>query len=324
MLDFASLPCPACGGLGRGLLATGEDMRSEVERLWAFHGRRLRPEIPPTGLMDRVVFSQPPPLRLAICAGCRTVLREPLTPGDAIAAAYAAEAPPDELLAALLQAQHRAYGAQVHRLTRLLGRVGSGLEVGSYVGAFLTAGRAAGWRFEGLDVNRRAADFARRRGFAVRTGTIEEVAARRRFDAVTFWNCFEQLPDPRAAATRARQLLAPGGILAVRVPNGAVYAALRRRLEGPLAGPAGVLLALNNLLSFPYRHGFTPASLQALLEATGFRVVRLLGDVLVPTADRWTRRWAALEERALKLLWRPVARLAPEAAPWIEAYARAA
>ena len=98
----------------------------------------------------------------------------------------------------------------------------------------------------------------------------------------------------------------------------------RGRLRGRLAAPTTTLLALNNLLTFPYRHGFTPASLARLLAASGFRVVHLRGDVLVRTADRWTRPWAALEERALKWLWRPGARLLPAHAPWIEAYARVA
>ena len=84
------------------------------------------------------------------------------------------------------------------------------------------------------------------------------------------------------------------------------------------------MLAHSNLLGFPYRHGFTPGSLARLLEATGFAVTRTWGDALVPIADRWTRPWAALEERAVKRALRLVARVAPDAAPWFEVYARAA
>ncbi|HEX9108358.1 MAG TPA: methyltransferase domain-containing protein [Longimicrobiales bacterium] len=316
------LPCPACGGRASTQLATREDVLEEVERLWAFHGRRLRPQVPPRQLMDRVVFSQDPALRLATCDGCGTVLREPREGPDAIARRYAAEQPDERLLASLFTAQRRAYGAQARRLTRVLGRAGSGLEVGSYVGAFLAAARAGGWRFEGVDVNPAAVAFACGKGMAARAGALEQVDGSRRFDAVAIWNCFEQLPDPRAAARQAAALLVPGGVLALRVPNGACYRALRRMLAGPLAAPAAALLALNNLLSFPYRHGFTPHSLQLLLRGTGLTPVRVLGDVLVPTADRWTRGWAALEERVLKGGWRAPARLVPAAAPWLELYAR--
>jgi hypothetical protein len=111
-------------------------------------------------------------------------------------------------------------------------------------------------------------------------------------------------------------------VLTVRVPNGAFYARTRARLAGPLGAAARLLLAHNNLLAFPYRFGFTVESLGRLLRATGFEVVRVYGDVLVPTADRWTRRWAALEERAVKGALRAVARAAPATAPWLEIYAR--
>ena len=79
------------------------------------------------------------------------------------------------------------------------------------------------------------------------------------------------------------------------------------------------MLAHNNLLALPYRHAFTRDSLEWLLDATGFRIERVTGDVLVPIADRWTRRWAAVEERAVKSLLRP---LRGWRAPWLEVYAR--
>ncbi|MEX2153650.1 MAG: hypothetical protein WD825_09950, partial [Gemmatimonadaceae bacterium] len=88
---------------------------------------------------------------------------------------------------------------------------------------------------------------------------------------------------------------------------------------GARGGPAPTIaigvLAHNNLLTFPYRFGFSPASLTRLLEDVGFRVVHIVPDVLVPIADEWTKRWAAVEERAIKPLTR-------RWAPWFEVYAR--
>ena len=49
---------------------------------------------------------------------------------------------------------------------------------------------------------------------------------------------------------------------------------------------AAALLAHNNLLGFPYRHGFTVAALTRLLESLGFEIVSTYGDTLVPIADR--------------------------------------
>jgi hypothetical protein len=300
-------------------------MRAEMEQLWEFHERRLAPGTPPRALADRVAFSQDPPLRLAQCRQCTLVYRNPRERAVELVEAYAAEMPDESTLRTLHGNQRRAYRAQVRRLERVLGRRGAGLEVGSYVGAFLAAARDAGWTFEGLDVNERAASFACAMGFRVTVGELHDIVGRR-FDTVAIWNCFDQLPDPRSAATTARALLNRGGVIAIRVPNGDAYATVRRALRGPLAGWARAVLAHNNLLGFPYRHGFTTRSLTRLLIDAGFGDIRFHGDVLVPIADRWTRRWARTEERAIKWLLRGAARsgrLRARISPWIEAYARA-
>ena len=98
----------------------------------------------------------------------------------------------------------------------------------------------------------------------------------------------------------ARGLLRRGGVFVVRVPNGAFYGRLRRCLSRGSrlrTVAARAVLAQNNLLTFPYRWGFTPAVADAVcFGESGFEVVRVRGDVLVPIADEWTRRWARWEE----------------------------
>jgi SAM-dependent methyltransferase len=318
--------CVVCGRADGEMLAGPEDIRAEVEALWAFHERRLRDGTPPAHLLDRVAFSQNPPLRVARCVGCGLVYRNPVERPTELRDTYARAEVEADVLRALHDTQRRAYRAQALRLTRARGRAGAGLEVGSYVGAFLAAARERGWRFEGVDVNRGTNVFTRSLGFRVVDGTIEEVAAERpdaRLDAVAIWNCLDQLADPRGAVRAARRLLAPGGVLAVRVPNGAFYAAWCRRLHGPAGALARALLAQNNLLAFPYRFGFTPAALGRLLAAEGFVVRRVVGDALVPIADEWTRPWAAAEERVVKGALRAAAHADAARAPWIEVYAAA-
>jgi hypothetical protein len=49
----------------------------------------------------------------------------------------------------------------------------------------------------------------------------------------------------------------------------------------------------------------TPADLvraTRLVERVGLRVEPVVGDVLVPIADAWTRPWARIEERIVKQL----------------------
>ena len=318
--------CIVCDGADVAELASAEAVRDEVEWLWAYHTRRLRPGTPPPYLMDRVAFSQRPPLRVVRCSACGLVYRNPVERPSELEEIYGEEAPTRAVMQALHDTQRASYAAQARRLTTVAGRRGTGIEVGSYVGAFLAASRDDGWKFAGVDVNECANQFTRSLGFDVHDGTIESLDRDRRADVVAIWNCLDQLADPAAAIRASRTHLASGGLLALRVPNGACYAALRPLLDSPIGAIARAWLAQNNLLGFPYRHGFTPASATQLVERLGFAVVRIVGDVLVPIADRWTRPWAALEERVIKRVGTAAARLTPgdrPLAPWFELYARA-
>lgn len=317
--------CAVCASAESDELLSADEAKAEIEMLWEYHSRRLRSGIPTVHLVDRVAFSQRPPLRLVRCSECGLVYRNPVERPTELAAIYEKDGPDGTVLQALHDTQRSAYEAQAARLTEIFGRRGSGIEVGSYVGAFLAAARDAGWQFSGVDVNADTNRFTRSLGFQVDDGTIESLDPERRADVVAFWNCLDQLPDPAAAIRAARAHLAPGGMLAIRVPNGACYAAFRPLLDSPIGAIAREWLAQNNLLGFPYRYGFTPTAATRLVERVGMRVEHVVGDVLVPIADRWTKRWAALEELIAKRVIGASARISRgdrPLAPWFELYAR--
>jgi 2-polyprenyl-3-methyl-5-hydroxy-6-metoxy-1,4-benzoquinol methylase len=323
--SYELTPCAVCASSNAQELVSAEDAKDEIEQLWEYHQKRLRPDIPTDHLMDRVAFSQRAPLRLVRCDDCGLVYRNPVERATEVAETYEEEGPGEPVLRALHDTQRSAYDAQASRLTEIFGRRGTGIEVGSYVGAFLAAARDAGWQFSGVDVNGQTNAFTRSLGFQVHDGTIESLDAERRVDVVAIWNCLDQLADPASAVRASRSHLTSGGMLAVRVPNGACYAAFRPLLRSPLAAVAREWLAQNNLLGFPYRYGFTPTALARLVERNGMRVEQVVGDVLVPIADRWTKRWAAVEERLVKRVIGAGARFSRgdmPLAPWFELYAR--
>jgi hypothetical protein len=317
--------CIVCDSAESDEVISADDAKDEIELLWEYHTKRLQPDVPAEHLMDRVAFSQRTPLRLVRCRECGLVYRNPMERAKELDEIYEKDGPEGTVLRALHETQRPAYDAQAARLTEFFGRRGSGIEVGSYVGAFLAAARDAGWQFSGVDVNADTNRFTRSLGFDVHDGTIESLDPERRADVVAFWNCLDQLPDPAAALRAARMHMHAGGMLAIRVPNGACYAAFRPLLGSAAAGIAREWLAQNNLLGFPYRFGFTPTSATRLVERLGMRVEHVVGDVLVPIADRWTRRWAALEERLIKRVIAIGAHASTgdkPLAPWFELYAR--
>lgn len=310
--------CPACAEQGHRVLADREAIKTELEVLWRFHLRRQRSDVPTEHLQDRTFFSQDPPLQLVECAGCQTVYRNPRESTRGMVETYASERPAAAVLQGLFEAHRASYRTQARLLTQIAGRAGTGLELGSYVGGFLAAASEHGWRFEGVDVNAYTNAFAREQGFSVGDGALEDVPAGRSYDAIAIWNVFDQLPDPRATLAAAATHLSAAGVLAIRVPNGACYARFHHAARQK--SPARLLLAYNNLLGFPYRQGFTPNSLRGMLERSGYKVLHLQTDTLVPVADAWTRWWAAWEERLVKGMLRVLP--LRDLAPWFEIYAR--
>lgn len=320
MTSYELTRCAVCGSAESSEVAGPDDIRREAELLWQFHMRRLSARTPPDRLVDRVAFSQELPWRVVQCRACGLVYRNPVERRELLHDTYAGDAPTRDVMSALHEAQRPAYRAQASRLTRVVGRRGSGLEVGSYVGAFLSAARESGWQFEGLDVNAQVNAFVRERSYTVHDGDLEHFRPERTFDAVAIWNTFDQVADPGSTTRAAFRLLRPDGVLAIRVPNGECYASWRSKLEGDnrvARSFALTVLAHNNLLTFPYRFGFSPRSLARLLQHHGFRVERVIKDALVKTADEWTRPWARIEERLIKPILKSFA-------PWFEMYARKA
>ena len=80
--------CVVCGHADADLIADADAIRREVEELWAYHERRLRPSTPPARLMDRVAFSEHPPLHVVRCRTCGLVYRNPIERRHELAEIY--------------------------------------------------------------------------------------------------------------------------------------------------------------------------------------------------------------------------------------------
>jgi 2-polyprenyl-3-methyl-5-hydroxy-6-metoxy-1,4-benzoquinol methylase len=318
MPTYEIAACPACRSSTFHTIADREEIKEELEALWQFHVRRMKTGAPIDQFFDRAIFSQAPPLQVVQCDACGTVFRNPREDADELVETYEQEEPDAEALRSLFDQQLEFFRPRVKKLTELNGNPGEVLEVGSYIGGFLRAAQAEGWRGTGVDVNAAANAFAREQGCNVIETTLADYEADARYDVVALWNCFDQLPDPHATLQKVAELVPDNGLTALRVPNGAFYAALRDR-NSTVVRP---FLAWNNIASFPYRHGFTAESLEMMLEQHGFRTEQVIADTLVPISGHWTRRWARLEEGILKAAMRIV--LPARVAPWLEVYARKA
>ncbi|MEW5768061.1 MAG: methyltransferase domain-containing protein [bacterium] len=95
------------------------------------------------------------------------------------------------------------------------------LDVGCSTGLFLQEAKAAGWDAYGIDISEEAAQYARRNyGLEVTAGKLNESKFEPAFfDAVTFWDSLEHVPDPYQDLLKAREILKPDGFIFISTPN---------------------------------------------------------------------------------------------------------
>ena len=152
------------------------------------------------------------------------------------------------------------------------------LDVGSYTGRFLSLATAAGYETEGIELNTRAADFASRQtGRPIHRAKAQELASEgRRFGVVSFIDVLEHIPKPAELVTQLQGLLAPGGVLVVKVPHGSMQR-LKERVRSLFHGSPKARLAANIgvMTRFVHVNHFTAGSLRRLLSGAGFAPVRV-------------------------------------------------
>jgi 2-polyprenyl-3-methyl-5-hydroxy-6-metoxy-1,4-benzoquinol methylase len=212
---------------------------------------------------------------------------------------------PAELLEAYASVEDPLYLAErenryltFRRAVRLLGpaRGRRLLDVGTYCGYFADVAREAGFAVEGLELSRWAAGHARGLGLVVHAEALADRArSGARYDVLTLWDVLEHFADPRAELAAARELLLPGGHLYLSTIDAG-------SLVARLLGARWPWLMQMHLFYFDR------ATATALLEETGFRVVRagtythtVSADYLLRKAAASFRRLAPLFE-ALRLL----------------------
>jgi 2-polyprenyl-3-methyl-5-hydroxy-6-metoxy-1,4-benzoquinol methylase len=156
------------------------------------------------------------------------------------------------------------------------------LDVGCAGGLFLDVARDRGWQVEGVEVSEHAAAIARdRRRVPVRVGDVAALdLPARAYDAVTLMDALEHMAHPGELIDRLGELMAPGGVLMLVLPNDrnlttllamAIYRLTLHRVTYPAS-------RVHQIYHVTY---FTPKTISALLERHGFEVVEVAPDETV-------------------------------------------
>lgn len=94
---------------------------------------------------------------------------------------------------------------------------GSLLDIGAGTGDFLAAAQRKGWHVWGVEPNAQARAQAQDKEIQVLPALAD--LPPQKYDVITLWHVLEHIPDSKEQVRQLAQLLKPGGILAVAVPN---------------------------------------------------------------------------------------------------------
>lgn len=141
------------------------------------------------------------------------------------------------------------------------------LDVGSGPGYFLLRGKSRGWEAVGIEPSKHASAHSRELGLDIRSGFLCEdmVESLGMFDVVYLHEVLEHIPHPASLLSIITQVLKPGGILCVIVPND--YNPLQRALRTTMNFEPWWLAPPHHINYFDH------ASLLSLLEKQGFDIL---------------------------------------------------
>jgi SAM-dependent methyltransferase len=107
-----------------------------------------------------------------------------------------------------------------NRLCEAHGDIRSLLDIGCGYGFFLRHVKTMVPKVAGVEIDRRAVQYARKRfDLAVSQIPIERYASKAPLDCMVMCDVLEHLSAPDAVLRRCRDMLAPGGVLFLQVPN---------------------------------------------------------------------------------------------------------
>jgi SAM-dependent methyltransferase len=142
---------------------------------------------------------------------------------------------------------------------------GRWLDIGCGVGLLLLLTSERGWKSFGIDISPRAVEMARQRGLDAVCGYFPDDMPAGTFDVISLIYTVDHLTDPKHTLRGCRGRLYKDGLVLIRAKNFLFWNYAERffRAKSGIWNPADVA-------------NYTPATISKLLEAVGFRVVKIL------------------------------------------------
>jgi SAM-dependent methyltransferase len=193
--------CAACGSAG---------LREHM---------RVRGDLGPEGLIPTTDQFGTALGDIVKCPACGHMQIDPMPPDEVLAQAYEVAESGDYIdeEAGQRETARRA----LDRIEAHATKTGAILDLGCWVGFLLSEANNRGWECKGVEPSRFGSQYARERlGLDVVTADLFDAPLPAgHFDAVTMGDVIEHLPEPGDALGRIRELLAPGGVVWLAIPD---------------------------------------------------------------------------------------------------------
>lgn len=159
---------------------------------------------------------------------------------------------------------------------------GNLLDIGTGIGQFVHHAKPYFTQVEGTEVSHSACRIAAEKfGIPVLNGPVEELKLCEGFyDNVTLFHVLEHVPDPERLVGKCHELLKPGGVLAIAVPNdvlalGSLVKKMGRRIGLTQFRKFSSVLGISRAGTSKEIHlsHFTPQVLRTLVRNAGFEIV---------------------------------------------------
>lgn len=159
------------------------------------------------------------------CAECGMVYVSPRLKESVMEEFYGAEAYDRFFEIKLIPAVEYRYSVIARRkyaqIARYFPQPGRVLDIGSGLGEVLAVLKEHGWDCTGVEINRRAVEFSRRRfGLNIIHGSVLKWTPSGPFDLIMLWGVLEHFTRPKEVLRQCFEFLRPGGLLLVEVPSG--------------------------------------------------------------------------------------------------------
>jgi 2-polyprenyl-3-methyl-5-hydroxy-6-metoxy-1,4-benzoquinol methylase len=218
---------------------------------------------------DRLYGSSDDVYEVAICRSCGAGTTFPTLPESELFALYPSHYSAYQAGTSLLSQLVAIFMGIRSRRTLAkppfasLGLPANVLDVGCGRGDLGASLAKAGWSVDGVEPSSSACTIACSRGVNALQGTLSTVDLEsERYSAVIFSHSLEHVADPRETLRRSADLLRPGGLVVISVPN---FASWQRRYFGS---------AWFGLDLPRHRAHFTPQALSRLVVDAGLEVIQ--------------------------------------------------